>query len=662
MDIVIPFRRYKFPHVLETQFFDQTSPANQDFAKEDLSRSGLSLDDIGGYASAKIKRPEKAQAAYVIPYWNVDGTPVTDGDGNLQMYRMRLKYPQYSKEQRYTQPSGEQLVQAGLPSFAPYIHPAIHRIGGSELVCCEGEKKTLSVIKNLGLPAFGIGGCELWRNPSGDGTVHPWISDLIARRACTSITIVPDGDVFRYDICRAYGTFARALESIGLQVSIVIPDGKIDDLLVEWGELGAERWSQLKRVSPNDLVQSSSSLVKRYGLAFKVDSKDRPIVYQHTSNVMRLMEESGAVPRIWRNLDTNRVMVGDHEAVPDYSEMRIANHFQHQFGLDKVTHKMVYSCIQALARQNERSPMLEWIKAQKWDGEKRIDTWLQRLWGVEDSPYVREVGSKWLVSACARLADPGVKVDWMLIIIGKQGVGKTSMPDILFRGNAETLYGEHNDKDLHLLMHSTLCVGFDELDSFGKRESSNLKAMITRCEDAFRPPYGASVESFKRRFVLYGCGNRYEFLQHDPSGYRRYAVVDVGGTKLKFADLEDEVGQLWAEAWERYGTGVRFYEVENASAEAEKYVVPNLLEEQIRGWIEKQRVVKHADTFKDGKLLFTMNQLAIGIGLDPTKTQGAGSRDIAAIIRGLGFEKSKTMRHCGVVANFWVECNSVTVV
>lgn len=627
---------FKVGQVVESEFITVKSTENKKFAEEDLAKSGLSMEDMGVEAPAMLRLPEKATAGYVIPYFNLDGMPITDEKGNLLMYRTRLKYAEFSKENRYTQPSGEQLSRYGLPTVLPYLHPLSFTLESDHVICAEGEKKTGSILKFLGIPAFGIGGCQMWRHPDGSGRVHPWISGFLNKRGISKITIVPDGDVFRYDICNAYGTFARALENEGYGVSICNVPGKIDDLLVEWQAEARERFDLLGRININDLVQSPNSLIKKYGLAFRVDSKDRPVVHQHTSNVMKLMEEHNAFPRIWRNLDNNRVMVGEEPAQPDYTEMRIANYFQHNLGFDKITHKLVYSCIQALSKQNARSPMLDYIRAQTWDGVGRLENWMADLWGVQLSPYVREVSAKWLISACARMDKPGTKIDWMLIVVGPQKTGKTSMPGLLYKGNNLTLYGDHNDKDLHMLLHSSLCVGFDELDSFGKKESSNLKAMITRNEDAFRPPYGASVEIFPRRFTLYGCGNRHEFLQSDPSGYRRYAVVEVK-TLLDFARLEQNRDQLWAEAWYRYQQGKdKYWEVENASEEAEKYTIPNVLEGQIQGWIEAQKMNKSATNVKDGVLYFNMQILLSGIGMENSYMNPFVSRDVAAILRKLG--------------------------
>lgn len=651
MASVVKFRPFKIPNVVNTQFFSGDIERHREFMTEDLSRSGLEQGDMHAYVHPMLRLNEGALAGYGIPYFGLDGQPLTNESGELIMFRVRMKYPQFSKEQRYAQPSGAQLAKYNLPPHLPYIHPLTLELEGEEMICAEGEKKAASVIRNLGLPAFGIGGCQMWRNPDGSGTVHPWITALLRQRNIDRLTIIPDGDVFRYDICSAYGTFARALQAEGFQVRILNPGDKIDDLLVRWGEEKHDRFAAIPPIDADQLVQSPSSLVKKYGLAFRVGPKDQPVVHQHTSNIMRLMEEHSAFPSVWRNLDNNRVMVGDDPATPDLTEMDIANYFQHNLGFDKVTHRLVYSCVQALAKKNARSPMLDYIRGCDWDGNPRLDTWMSRLWGVDDSPFHREVAAKWLISACARMDRPGTKIDWMMIVVGPQGTGKTSMPNLLFNGNALTMYGDHNDKDLHMLLHSALCVGFDELDSFGKRESSNLKAMITRNEDAFRPPYGASVEVFPRRFTLYGCGNRYEFLQHDPSGYRRYAIVEVSRL-LDFRGLEGERDQLWAEAWTRYSRGEKFWEVSGTSEVAQKYTIANPLEDKIlnvmHGWSKDK-----SGFVRDGILYFTMTLLLERIDMGREVKNTNVTRDVASILRGLGCEQGNGSNPTGVRGRFY---------
>lgn len=651
---IASFRPFKVPRPVETQFFVPDDTANLKFMVDDLARSGLTPDDIYAYTSPFIKK-DGATAAYSIPYFDLQGKPLVDKNMYPVMYRTRFKLPDFSKEQRYTQPSAEALLKNDLPSTIPYILPGTLSGVGDFIICCEGEKKTGSVIKTLGLPAFGIGGCQMWRNPDGSGSVHPWIRQLISGK--TKIIIIPDGDVLRYDICNAYGTFAAALRAEGITVELLNPPGKIDDLLLLWGPEAESNFNSLPRLNPEELVQSPVSLVKRYNLAFKQDNKGTVTVHQHTSNIMKLMEEHNAFPKVWLNTDNSKVMVGEEPAVPHRTEMYIANYFQHNLGFDKVTNRTIRECVLSLSRQNSRSPFLDYIQSHTWDGIPRLDTWLTRHWGVEESNFVKEISSKWLISACARMDKPGSKIDWMMIVVGPQGTGKTSMPGILFKNNSLTLYGEQNDKDLHMLLHSALVVGFDELDSFGKRESSNLKAMVTRNEDSFRPPYGASVENFPRRFTLYGCGNRYEFLQHDPSGYRRYAVVEVNRL-LDFNGLEMERDQLWAEAWHRYQGGVKYWEVDGTSAQAEKYVVMNPLEDRIEEFLARKTADKITPSKKDPtRIYFVMKELLQHLDMEKDMRNSALMRDISAILHSKGLKKpEKATRHpdTGAVGKWYV--------
>lgn len=630
--------RLQLPRI-ESGFLGDNTQIYRNFMEKDLAKSGLKSLHMGTDVPQMI--PQGCDAAYVIPYCDVEGKVIP------VMHRTRLRRPEHSKESRYTQPSGENLSRHGLPSFIPYIHPLTLKLESEVLICAEGEKKTGAIIRHLGLPAFGIGGCQMWRNPDGTGGIHPWIKQLLARKGCSQVLIVPDGDLFRYDICNAYGTFAHTLREAGIQVEIVNPPDKIDDLLVSWQSPG-DSFGNLPRVSLDDLVQSQTLLASRYNLAFRKNDKGTISVHQTTSNVMKLLEEHPSFPKIWRNTDSNRIFIGDDQAVPELTEMQIANYFQHNLQFDKVTHRTVFSCVQALAKQNQRSPFLDWVKGLHWDGVPRLNNWLTDYWGVPNSDYIQEVASKWLIGACARMDKPGTKVDWMMIVVGPQGTGKTSMPAVIFNGNALTLYGESNDKDLHMKIHSALVIGFDELDSFGKKESSFLKAMITTSQDHFRPPYGSSVEVFDRRCTLYGCGNRHEFLQSDPSGYRRYAIVEVTSL-LDFQGLEASREQLWAEAWFRYSNGKEAYwEVKLASKEAEKYVAPDELEYKVCNFLDALRA--STAYHKNGFMYTQYGSIVENLGFRPNP------REVAAMLRKLGGEQKKSDRgpQGGTPRDWWV--------
>lgn len=575
--------------------------------------------------------PQHATAGYLIPYCGLDGRPLTYADQEISMYRIRVRFPEHVKGSRYVQPSAAALNARGLPSVIPYIHPAMFRLPTQTLICAEGEKKTASILKYLNLAAFGIGGCQMWADPADRRKINPWIVRLFEQCGTQKLVIVPDGDVLRYDICLAYSSFATAARRLGLDVEILHPSGKIDDLLVRDGR---KAWEEIPRLSERELITSTDELILNYDLAFK-QGRSGPAIHQNLSNVLRLITKHPAFPPIWRNEDSNQIMVGEETAMPGNTEVHMAAYIQHNMGLEKVSDTLVATAIHCIAIDNQRSPFLDRIRSFTWDGVARLDSWLTRLWGCEDTPYMREVAAKFLISSCARMDVPGVKIDWMLIAQGAQGTGKTSMPDVLFYENTFPLYGEHDNKDLHMLFHSGLLVNFDELDSFSRKEASTLLAMVTSRIDQFRPPYGRAVAKFPRRFVFYGCCNRTAFLQHNPDGYRRFAVVHVP-RKLNFQALMDEREQLWAEAWARYRADAgSFWEITQASEVAEKYAVLNPLEDAVMQWLDGQ-VRSKQNEIRDGMLEFTIPQLILGINADPNTRNTYMMRDLHNLLMHLG--------------------------
>ncbi|MCC8067208.1 MAG: virulence-associated E family protein, partial [Clostridiales bacterium] len=62
-----------------------------------------------------------------------------------------------------------------------------------------------------------------------------------------------------------------------------------------------------------------------------------------------------------------------------------------------------------------------------WDGTKRVETLFIDYLGAEDTPYTRAVTRKALAAAVARIFEPGIKFDSVLILIGPQGIGKSTL-------------------------------------------------------------------------------------------------------------------------------------------------------------------------------------------------------------------------------------------
>ena len=86
--------------------------------------------------------------------------------------------------------------------------------------------------------------------------------------------------------------------------------------------------------------------------------------------------------------------------------------------------------IDALLNSRRIDPFKEWLDAlPEWDGEKRLDFWLTRCFQIGDiSPgLLRWASFSVLMGAVARTYTPGEKHDEMVILVGPQSLGKSTV-------------------------------------------------------------------------------------------------------------------------------------------------------------------------------------------------------------------------------------------
>lgn len=66
-----------------------------------------------------------------------------------------------------------------------------------------------------------------------------------------------------------------------------------------------------------------------------------------------------------------------------------------------------------------------------WDGEKRLDRVFIDYLGAEDTEYTRKVARLLFCSGVARIYAPGQKYDYLVVLIGPQGTGKSTFARIM---------------------------------------------------------------------------------------------------------------------------------------------------------------------------------------------------------------------------------------
>ena len=210
---------------------------------------------------------------------------------------------------------------------------------------------------------------------------------------------------------------------------------------------------------------------------------------------------------------------------------------------------------------SERSynPVMEYMEraASNWDGRKRINQMLQVYLGAEDIDLVSKIAEMWLVGAVAKVYEPYAKFDYVLDLVGGQGVGKTSLLQKLGGEWYTDAVTDFANKDNYDIMLKALIVNDDEMVASNRMSFAETKAFISKTSLRFRKPYMKRTEEFAKNFVLARTTNQKEYLK-DKTGERRFLSVMADTSRQKKHPMEIEpetVEQIWGEAVTIYKAG-----------------------------------------------------------------------------------------------------------
>ena len=118
---------------------------------------------------------------------------------------------------------------------------------------------------------------------------------------------------------------------------------------------------------------------------------------------------------------------------PGWSDADMANaklYFERVYGIWSPA-KFKDALLAVVSVERTYHPVREYLDSLVWDGTERLDTLLVEYMGAEDTPYVRAVTRKALCAAVARIYEPGIKFDSMLVLNGPQGMGKSTFYALL---------------------------------------------------------------------------------------------------------------------------------------------------------------------------------------------------------------------------------------
>lgn len=237
-----------------------------------------------------------------------------------------------------------------------------------------------------------------------------------------------------------------------------------------------------------------------------------------------------------------------------------------------------YDAFNIICHKNSYNPIKKLLEEHKWDGKPRIETILQKYLKCEDNDYTKEVARLIFAGGIARLYNSGCKFDFMPILKGTQGSGKSSF--IRWLALNDSWFKEVNDIDgqegKEALDGAWICEISELLALTKSKEVEAVKSFITRQNDNYRKPYERRVTDNPRKCIFIGTTNRTQFLT-DKTGNRRFLPIQTNCNGYELYDQEQEckqdILQCWLEAKNNFDNN-------NYSLVANKNVLDQIIKEQ----------------------------------------------------------------------------------
>lgn len=272
-------------------------------------------------------------------------------------------------------------------------------------------------------------------------------------------------------------------------------------------------------------------------------------------------------------------------------------------GKDRISDAVSLCC-----HRNKINAVQDYLKSlPEWDGVPRVETLYIDYLGAADSAYTRAVARTSLTAAVARAMIPGIKYDYMPVLAGPQGLGKSTLLRLLapkwFNDSLTTFDG----KDAYETIQGSWIMELAELVGMSKADDNKIKQFLSKQEDIFREPYGRRTGRYPRRCVFFGTTNEEEFLR-DHTGNRRFWPVECGvqqPAKSVFTELAANVPQIWAEALTLWHNGEKLYllpeveayakqaQEEHSEHSAKEGVIRDFLDREIPEDWEKRTLFEH---------------------------------------------------------------------
>lgn len=354
---------------------------------------------------------------------------------------------------------------------------------------------------------------------------------------------------------------------------------------------------------------------------------------------------------------SNSAKVGD--PIPETDGLRLVKWLKTTYGMN-VTLSRAKELLFNVAEDKPVDCLHDYIMAREWsDGlesaRKFLSSLLVELLQADDTPINRAISLRWHIGLVARQLRPGVKFDNAIVLVGKQGVGKSSYLRELFPEELQLCCFSDcisvDGRDAALAYSRFAVIEYGELAHMSRKSIESIKQELSAREATVRPAYARSARTVLRTAAIAGTTNEDEFLVDVEN--RRFWPVVVGRLDLtRLRQLRDmiwaagralfEAGEPWwlSDAESSWLLGVH---AEHESRDPWVDILERWLSLPVSAKVWGEDSLE-AGQVVDGKwVAVRMADLGAAVGL-PSAMNVSDARRLGRVMRKLGWEQKRAPR------------------
>lgn len=201
---------------------------------------------------------------------------------------------------------------------------------------------------------------------------------------------------------------------------------------------------------------------------------------------------------------------------------------------------------------------------EKWSGtietaRSYLEHVLIDILGADDSPATRAISLRWHVGLAARQLTPGCKMDSAIVLVGSQGVGKSTYLRELFPERLQACCFSDcvplDARDAAVAYSKFAVIEYGELAHMSRRSLEAIKQELSTREATVRTAYARTARMMPRTALVAGTTNDDEFLVDNEN--RRFWPVRV--KQLALGRLRQERARIWSAAVYLFLAGEPFH-------------------------------------------------------------------------------------------------------